>query len=115
MFGWPLPRERAHRNLGASTPAGQLGFWGKGVGGTHPESAAAMGDQIWVWSNNSWQGRYWMMDAHGGAGGATYNGRWWDSHSGTFADFKFSPGEAYYYYHSTNWIGTNFIWKAETP
>jgi hypothetical protein len=115
MFGWPLGTKRHHRDLGAATPANQLGFEDRGVGGLHPELPAQKGDQIWVWENGGWRGRYWLMHTHGQAGGDQYNGRWWDSHRGRFADFALEAGKAYYYCHSTNWGGTNFVWRARVP
>jgi hypothetical protein len=113
-FGWCLPRPRQHRNQGEATPAGQLGFWGKGTGGTHPETASKKGDQIWVWEDNTWRHFYWMIDTHGGAG-SEHNGRWWDSWRGTYADFALEPGCAYYYFHTTNWGAANFTWRPENP
>ena len=102
-------------NDGASTQAGQLGFWGKGTGGTHPSDAAKRGDQIWEWKDDTWH-RYWMMDDHGA--GTDHDGKWWDSEgegAGTYADFALEPGYAYYYQHTTNWSATNFVWEPEAP
>lgn len=113
MFGWPLARERAHVNEGGSTASNQLGFFSVGTGGTHPEAQSKKGDQIWIWEDNTWQ-YYWLMDSHY-PGGSEYDGKWWNSHSGTFADFSFEPGSGYYYYHPTNWAAMNFVWRPEAP
>ena len=119
MFGWTLPQPGYHRNLGASTPADQLGFATLGTGGKssdrigHP---AEVGDQIWVWETNTWTRWYWLM----GNLGTSYDGRWWDdNYTGTgvwhFANFALQVGKAYYYWHPSNGGATNFAWRPQLP
>ena len=117
-FGWPLARERSASST--NTSQNQLGFYDRGVGGTSSDQGDEdeYGDQIWVWDYASgsgiytWKEKYWLVDGFG----APWDGRWWDSwHAGGFADITFEPGMAYYYRHSTNSGGTNFVWKPEIP
>jgi len=117
-FGWPLARERTHSST--NTSQNQLGFYDRGVGGTSSTQGdeEEFGDQIWVWDYASgsgvytWKEKYWLVDNLGGQ----WDGRWWDSwHAGGFADITFEPGMAYYYRHSTNSGGTNFLWAPEVP
>jgi hypothetical protein len=112
-FGWPLARSKRHRNTEASgkysTPTNQLGFAAAGTGGktSDPLRPGELGDQIWVWSDNGWRDFYWLV----GHVGTNWDGRWWDDHAHDFADFRLDPGVGYYYRHTTNWGGTNFLWR----
>jgi hypothetical protein len=117
MFGWPLAKPRWHRNTESqgtfSTPPDQLGFERIGSGGTTDDTRRTdeLGDQIWVWKNNQWQGYYRLI----GHLGPSWDGRWWDRNAGTFANFALEPGVGYYYHHRTNrWGGTNFTWRPVT-
>ena len=117
MFGWTLPQPGRHRNLGAATPANQLGFSTLGTGGRDPVSYPGYeGDRIYVWESNTWKHWYWLV----GNTGASYDGRWWDNnYSGTstwhFADFSLEVGKAYYYWHPGNNGATNFVWHPAVP
>jgi hypothetical protein len=116
IFSWPLPIPTNHVNEGISTAINQLGFAALGVGGiTSDESRPTeLGDQIWVWEDNTWKDRYWLMDSDDPTHDATYNNRWWDSKRGRFADFQLEAGKAYFYRHVTNWHGgTNFTWTPQ--
>jgi autotransporter-associated beta strand protein len=119
IFGWPLAKSLRHQNTEAfgrySTPSNQLGFENSGIGGTSIDQRypAKNGDQIWVWQDNTWKKQYWLMNNYL-ASGTNWNGKWWDSLTGTFADFSMRPGQAFYYRHYTNqYGGTNFVWKPE--
>jgi len=111
-FGWVCSRSLRHRNTESavrySTPANQLGLAAIGVGGRTSDQGRPheTGDQIWVWEDDTWKHIYWLI----GAPDARWNGKWWNSHEGDFADFKLEPGRGYYYRHSTNYGGTNFTW-----
>jgi len=111
-FGWVCSRPLAHRNTERqkkySTPANQLGLANIGVGGltADPRRKSETGDQIWVWKDNTWKHFYWLV----GGNYPNWSGKWWDSHTGTFADFELEPGMGYYYRHSSNFGGTNFTW-----
>jgi hypothetical protein len=112
MFGWPLAQPGRHQNLGASTPANQLGFSSVGHGGKEPQTYPGQeGDQIWVWENNTWRRWYWLV----GGMGAAYDGRWWDNSTGKFADFSLEIGKAYYYWHPATGGATNFVWRPTPP
>ncbi|MDA1044244.1 MAG: hypothetical protein O3C57_03360 [Verrucomicrobia bacterium] len=107
-----------HRNTEAvdkySTPPNQLGFYGLGSAGATADIRRAdeCGDQIWVWCDNEWWGRYWLM----GHLGEKWDGRWWDSRENDFANFALNPGQGYYYVHRTNrWGGTEFEWTPNRP
>ena len=113
MFGWPLPRPKSLVNTEATgmytTPSNQLGFEMFANAGTtaEPTMTNSVGDQIWVWRNNTWVNWCWLV----GHLGTNWDGRWWDENTSTFASFRFEPGMGYYYYHPTNqWGGTNFVW-----
>ncbi|MCE9613421.1 MAG: fibronectin type III domain-containing protein [Lentisphaerae bacterium] len=115
FFGWPLPRPRWHYNLGAGTPADQLGFESLASGGVSngPTVAAGYkGDEIWEWRNGEWYRSYWLMEHINDS----RNGRWWDRFSNDFANFGFEVGRAYYYKHVTNnWGGANFQIVPDAP
>jgi len=117
-FGWPLAGERSASST--NTSQNQLGFYDRGVGGTSSSQGDEdeFGDQIWVWDYApgsgvyTWKEKYWLVHGFG----APWDGRWWDSwHAGGYADITFEPGKAYYYRHSTNSGGTNFLWMPEVP
>ena len=116
-FGWPLPQPRWHRNLGPATPVDTLGFYPLGRGGTQWDSKAypgQVGDQIWVWEDNTYRRWYWLIDHVG----TNYNGRWWDNAATgvwKFANFALEVGRGYYYGHTTNWGATNFLWRPTPP
>ncbi|MCX7590856.1 MAG: hypothetical protein N2255_04425, partial [Kiritimatiellae bacterium] len=112
MFGWPLAREGRHRS-DDPTP-NQLGFYAVGRGGktSDPRRPQELGDQIWVWEENTWKRFYWLMDGIGPG----FDGRWWDDFKLTsprFADITLEPGRAYYYFHPPNRGATNFTWKPQ--
>jgi hypothetical protein len=118
MFGWALASNKWCRNTESggrySTPSNQLGFEIPGLGGTSSDTKQTnkLGDQIWVWKNNTWK-FYWLMDNHL-ATGTNWNHKWWDDNSGNFANFALEPGMGYFYWHASNFnntvIGTNFYW-----
>jgi hypothetical protein len=118
MFGWALASNKWCRNTESggrySTPSNQLGFEIPGLGGTSSDTKQTnkLGDQIWVWKNNTWK-FYWLMDNHL-ASGTNWNHKWWDDNSGNFANFALEPGMGYFYWHASNFnntvIGTNFYW-----
>lgn len=126
MFGWPLTQPLKHQNTESSgkysTPAGQLGFWGRALGGEVADLSQTnrIGAQIWVWENNTWMNRYWLVD-----NGATdersmqWNGKWWDSRARDFADFQLEAGKGYYFLHPDSALhgegaATNFVWHPVT-
>jgi len=110
LFSWPLAAPGHHANLGAATPADQLGFLAAGAtGGRSGTSGVADGDELWLWSGVRWS-QYWLV----GIGNAAFDGRWWDSARNQFADFTLEAGEGCFYRHR----GTNgFFWtpQAATP
>lgn len=113
LFGWPLPIARTHDSGGADD---QLGFAGIGTGGIpYDPDSAKHGDEIWAQHGDGFR-FYQLLDNHA-AGGESYDGRWWGNGTGGggLADFSLEPGKAYYYYHTTNWSGTNFIWTPSVP
>jgi hypothetical protein len=97
-FGIPVSRPLHHHNTEAqsqySTAPNQLGFAELGSGGKTSDHRRKdeVGDQIWVWHDNEWQGYYWLMDHVG----PKWDGRWWDNRTRDFADFALDPGEGYY-------------------
>jgi hypothetical protein len=110
MFGWPLGETRGHSSTNAATD--QLGFYSLGVGGHfNPSRTNEIGDQIWVWKDNTWKNFYMLLDNIGPG----WNGRWYNYNKQKLADFQFEPGGGYYYRHSTNSGGTNFTWTPEIP
>ncbi|MDD4869536.1 MAG: DUF2341 domain-containing protein [Kiritimatiellae bacterium] len=112
MSGWPLPVARKVINAGAATPSNQLGFEIYANAGTtaDEEQTNSVGDQIWIWKNNTWTHWCWLM----GHLGPDWDGRWWDENASAFASFELEPGTGYYYYHPTNqWGGTNFVWTPQ--
>ncbi len=112
MFGWAMPQPKTH--TGAT--ADELGFVAAGAEGgqtTDPDFPASIGDQIWIWDNNTWKNIFWLL---GNYGLPAYDGRWWDSEAaggGAFARFSLECGKAYYYYHpaSNQWNPVNFTWS----
>ena len=117
-FGVPYSRPLRHRNTEAekkySTPPNPLGFARVGNGGTTSDHrrASERGDAIWVWRDNEWAERYWLMDRVG----PKWDGRWWDDRTRDFADFALEPGRGYYYLHRTNrWGGSAFTWEPPVP
>jgi len=120
MFGWALPAAIHHENTEAqaqwSTPTNQLGFVAAGgVGGSsiNPSKPDNWGDSIWEWIDNTWKERYWLLNnGQTDPTSMNWNHKWYDARGG-FADFYLQPGEAYYYYHSTNKNGTVFTWTPE--
>lgn len=115
-FGWPLPTPLHNVNQGTSTPAAQLGFEAQASGGTddRPSAPAYLrGDRIWLWGNNEWDTRYWLMDHFSNT---TRNLRWWSNRDNDYADFTLRPGQAYFYLHVTNqWGGATFPWTPQSP
>jgi hypothetical protein len=117
IFSWALPIPKQHVNAGAATETNQLGLALIGRGGTslNPSFPEKHGDQIWVWEDNTWKHRYWLIDNDEiDAESMKWNHRWWDPNTGDFADFQLEAGKAYYYKHVTNqWGGVNFTWSPE--
>jgi len=113
LFGWPLPIARTHDSGGAGN---QLGFADIGTGGIpyHPDNTNH-GDEIWMQHGNGFR-FYQLLDNHA-AGGEDLDRRWWGNGTGGggLADFSLEPGRGYYYYHTTNWSATNFIWTPSAP
>ena len=109
MFGWTLAQARWNRS---SITNDQLGFYGLGTGGSSADwsKKSEWGDQIWTWKNNTFK-YYWLIDHVG----APWDGRWYDYNANTFANFALEPGMGYFYYHPTNWAGTNFTWTPSLP
>ncbi len=111
--GWPLPTPGAAS--GADTTPNQLGFT-EGNGGTRGELYdARSGDQLWVWRYEGGWDRYWLTDDHDGEVDPL-DRRWYKSYGVDrgFADIAIEPGQALYYFHSTNWGGaSDFDWKPE--
>ena len=117
-FGLPYSRPIHHRGVtahgGLEPPPNQLGFANGGAGGSTSDRrrGTELGDHIWTWDQNEWQGRYWLMAGVGDA----WDGRWWDDKHRDFADFTLQPGRGYYYLHRTNrWGGGSFIWQPPPP
>lgn len=110
-FGWPLGQKRSHSSSDPGTT--QLGFEGLGSGGrVSTTNTALLGDEIWVWKDNTWKGFYSLLDNIG----SEWNGRWWDNNRRQLADFSLEPGMGYFYRHRTNqWGGSNFEWQPELP
>ena len=110
MFGWPLASNKW--NYGGTTSASnQLGFEIVGLGGTsdNPYRTNQLGDQLWVWKNNTWK-HYWLMDDHLTNGTYTnLDHKWWDPISNKFGNFALESSMGYYYWHATNYTGTNAI------
>lgn len=117
MFGWPLATTRSH--LRNKSNSNQLGFWSAGANGGGSGDLydpSSLGDQIWLWRDGAW--RYiWLIDVgtHGVDDVSGWDARWWDEYASDFANFTLEPGKAYYYYHTTNFGGTNFWWKPDVP
>ena len=117
-FGVPFSRPLLHRNTETAgrhtTPPNQLGFARVGSGGSTSDHRRSdeLGDQIWVWHNNEWAARYWLMDHLG----TDWDGRWWNDRTRDFGDFALEPGWGYYYIHPTNrWGGSTFTWRPAFP
>lgn len=114
LIGWPLARPRGQMNLGTNTPPSPFGFEASASGGTADSvntPAYLRGDKIWVWGDNEWETRYWLMDNIN----PTRNLRWWSNRDNDYADFQMEPGKAYYYLHVTNqWGGANFNWTPQS-
>ncbi len=113
-FGLARHTPLVHRNTEVaekhSTPSNQLGFFTKGSAGATADLRRAneRGDQIWVWHNNEWSVRYWLM----GHLGENWDGKWWDPQKNDFAHFSLDPAVGYYYLHRTNrWGGVDFEWR----
>lgn len=106
----PLVHRNTETDQKGSTPPNQLGFYTKGSAGATADLRRAdeRGDQIWVWQDNEWAGRYWLM----GHLGEQWDGKWWDPRNNDFAHFMLEPGVGYYYVHITNrWGGADFEWQ----
>ena len=117
-FGNSLQTTLRHHSAAAegtpSVAVNALGFSVLGSAGTTDDMHRAdeRGDEIWVWRNNAWSGKYWLM----GHLDASRNGRWWDSRKNDFAEFALEPGFGYYYIHRTNrWGGSAFNWTPPAP
>jgi hypothetical protein len=106
-----LPEPRSHSSGDASTD--QLGFYSAGGTGGRVSTTneTLLGDELWVWKDNTWQGFYSLL----GNIGAPWDGRWWDNNRRRYADITLEPGMAFYYRSRTNWGGTNFTWTPENP
>lgn len=101
MFGWPLPDTTRQRNQGASTPTNAMGFV-DAVGGTQPLMTNGLsGSQLYIWTGSSWK-YYWLYDNHS-TNASNLNRRWWDPISNTYANISLEPGQAFYFYNSSNW------------
>ncbi len=110
MFGWPYARVLRQSN----TATCQLGFVDAGaVGGTsaNQHEPEKLGDQIWVWQNNMWARKYWLVYREDRP---DLNNRWWDNR-GFWAEIELQPGQGYYYFHTTNNAATNFMWTPPAP
>lgn len=114
-FGWPLasPRSVKSADLGTS----QLGFETVGTGGrVSTTDASLLGDEIWVWKDNTWKANYSLLSGYTEASGL--NKRWWDNNRRRLADFSLEPGMAYYYRHRLNGFGGGtqvFNWTPQPP
>lgn len=106
-FGLPLSRPLVHRAGQAPDALGFIAAGGSGGTTSDPTRADEGGDQIWAWSNNEWQGHYWLMDHIR----PDRDGFWWDDRTREIADFVLQPGVGYYYRHRPNrWGGKDFTW-----
>jgi len=112
LFGWPLANTRSA--VASDTSADQLGFSSKGTGGTTWETnSSAHGDQLWIPdSDGSGWDWYWLTD---NGGSTNINHRWYSTAEHGFGNITLKPGEAYYYYHTTNSGGAEFNWRPAVP
>lgn len=117
MFGWALSTNRWHRNSGVgNTASNQLGIEMLGTGGTttDPNQTNQLGDQLWVWKDNTWKKWFWLMDNHTNNTASTnFSHRWYDANLNQFMNYPLEPGVGYYYWHTTNWAATNFYWTPD--
>jgi hypothetical protein len=115
IFSWALPIPKGQVYSSGTPTSNQLGLAGIGSGGlTSDENQPLnLGDQIWVWEDNTWKEKYWLVNNYDVSGDA-WNNRWWDTKRGAFANFELEAGKAYYYRHVTNqYGGTNFTWTPQ--
>ena len=71
------------------------GAW-HGVAVYDPKGHAPdLGDQIWVWQDNTATEFYWLQEDI--SWNPIRNGIWWNNRTATNAVFQFEPGRAYFY------------------